>query len=190
MTDSRHRKPRLTAGWLFALGIFLLIVATSCGDPGVPNRTATVGETTAPSSVLEIHAQLPAFAAVRAVRIDPPETPAPTTTVDLDGLADAHYADYPCAQWAGEALAAGWPHEQMPKVLRTMFRESRCQWDVRSTTSDSGLLQINDIVLRDWRFHRDWPNFDRSTIFVPAVNLAVAHWLWTIDGWRPWVGGA
>lgn len=177
------------------------VVLAGCGtvdprdtDPtiGAP-ATITVPATAVPVVQLELpavaamtetfDAATTAVATATAVRIDPPE---PTTTVDYDALVDAEYAGHHCNQWAGEALAAGWPRDQLPKMLFIMFLESRCQPEVRSTTSDSGLLQINDIVLRDWRFRRDWPGFDPATLFDPNVNLTVAVWLWHIDGWQPW----
>lgn len=118
-----------------------------------------------------------------AVRVSPP----PTTTILPH---EERYPGLPCSQWADLALEVGWPSEQLPKLLRTMWRESRCQPEVRSTTSDSSLMQINDVVLRDWRFQRDWPSFRFEQIFDPRTNLAVALWLWGVDGWTPWRGGA
>lgn len=177
--------------------MLLFIVCTllaACGHSGHTSPPSslvplTVGIGVLPP-VLETVTTDGATATTPAVRVNPPTSVESAPPVDWDALAAAEYSGYPCSQWAGKALAAGWPVEQMPKVLRTMWRESRCRWDVRSSTADSGLMQINDIVLTDWRFHRDWPGFDRSTIFDPSVNLAVAYWLFTIDGWRPWSGGA
>jgi hypothetical protein len=177
-----------------ALASWLLL---GCGAPTetAPNTQPTAVDTvpsdTFPHTVV---IDSPAVVIERAQRVTTlplvVETAAPTTTVDPDAAADATYSGLPCHQWAGEAIAAGWPVDLIPKVLRTMWRESRCQPEVRSTTSDSGLLQINDIVLRDHRFRRDWPNFDPATLFDPNVNLAVALWLYGVDGWAPWRGGA
>jgi len=125
-----------------------------------------------------------------AVRITAPASVEQLAPVNYDALTDAEYVSYECGHWAGEAKAVGWPTEQIPKLLRTMNRESNCEPSTRSHTSDSGLMQVNDIVLRDARFQRDWPNFDPGSLFDPDVNLAVALWLWSIDGWRPWGGGA
>lgn len=111
---------------------------------------------------------------------------------------DAH-ASYHCGQWASEALEAGWPVQQVPKLLRTIRRESMCIPYARSGTRDSGLAQINDIILRDMRQRPHLWGYALSRIghvptieelFDPLTNLIVAHNLWMIDGWRPWRGGA
>lgn len=118
-----------------------------------------------------------------ADRLSPP----PTTTIRPH---EERYPGLPCSQWADLALEVGWPSAELPKLLRTMWREARCDMNVRSTTSDSCVVQINDVVFTDWRFKRDWPGFDRSTIFDPRVCLSVGYWLFMIDGWTPWRGGA
>ena len=165
------------------LAATLLLSACGAAATAAPATDATTSTSTTV-------APLVATATMPAVRVTTTVPTVETAPVDLDAVADAAWAGYPCNQWAGEALAAGWPVEQMPKLLRTMFRESRCDMNARSTTSDSCGMQINDIVLRDWRFKRDWPGFDQATIFDPAVCLSVAYWLWKIDNWTPWRGGA
>jgi hypothetical protein len=182
-------------GWFFLVAIVASVVAAGLGSCGAPSEASVA--TDEPTTVT-VHVPFPTASLFDAPATATLEAERGTSVVavalppvpDYDALADAEFANYACAQWAGEVIAAGWPHELVPKVLRTIWRESNCRWDVRSTTSDSGLLQINDIVLRDWRFQRDFPNFDRATIFDPHVNLTVALWLWTIDGWTPWRGGA
>jgi soluble lytic murein transglycosylase-like protein len=53
-----------------------------------------------------------------------------------------------CPQWWDLAQHAGWTYEQLETALDLiMWRESRCLPEVRSKTSDTGLLQINDIHL-------------------------------------------
>jgi hypothetical protein len=115
--------------------------------------------------------------------------------------ADAHFAGegYHCAQWASEALEAGWPVHEVPKLLRTIRRESMCLPHARSGTRDNGLAQINDIILRDmvqrphlWGYALTRighvPTIDE--LKDPLVNLIVARNLYLIDGWAPWRGGA
>lgn len=113
---------------------------------------------------------------------------------------DAH-ASYHCGQWASEALEAGWPIQQVPKLLRTIRRESLCIPSARSGTNDSSLLQINDIVLRDmaqrphlWSYAINRighiPTVNELLHGDPIVGLIVGYNLWLIDGWRPWRGGA
>ncbi len=53
-----------------------------------------------------------------------------------------------CPQYWELAQIAGWTYDQLEQALdRIMWRESRCLPEVRSSTSDTGLLQINDIHL-------------------------------------------
>jgi hypothetical protein len=179
---------RISCG-LIAL-VVLCMALYGCGENGpvgTPTETASVVELTPLPTIAEVAAA--ASVTTSAVRLVPPVT-VTAAPVDYDALADAEYAEFTCGMFAGEALEAGWPREQLPKVLRTMYRESNCLPHVRSTTSDSGLMQINDIVLRDHRFKRDWPGFYAGDLFDPLTNLRVAHWVWTIDGWTPWRGGA
>lgn len=97
-----------------------------------------------------------------------------------------------CTQW--EALLAehappfGWDVERMSKL---MYRESNCLPGVRSRTSDSGLLQINDInhpFLR--RYLDEW--VDAWTLLDPAQNVRSAAALcayWVMSGsscYQPW----
>lgn len=172
----------------------LALLAAGCGQttysapPAVsePVELSPLPSAAVPKPEIQV-LEAPAGTPMPAIRVDPPE---PTTTIDYDALVDAEYANYACGSYAGEALEAGWPREQIPKVLRTMWRESNCKPWIRSTTSDSGLMQINDIVLRDHRFRTWFPGFDPQTLFDPLTNLIVARWLWGVDGWAPWSGGA
>lgn len=83
------------------------------------------------------------------------------------------------------APAGGW---DVARMSRIMWRESRCNPDVRSRTRDSGLLQINDINLRFLRTALgEW--VDRYTLLDPVQNIRAAaalfvHW----HGYRPWGG--
>lgn len=185
------------AGVFLSLAVlaFLVALAVGCGTPmAAPPGTepaATDAPTTVPPTIVELAA--PIDTALSApVRLNPPTTQIEVAQEppDPSGQILTMFAHLPCVWYAPTAATAGWTLELIPKMLRTMFRESRCLPWVRSTTSDSGLLQINDIVLRDWRFKRDWPEFDPATLFDPPVNLAVAWWLFNIDGWTPWRGGA
>jgi len=189
-SGSGHRR-FIVVSLLLAAAAMLL---AGCGQPAPSSApastvvgTVTVGPlpTTAPSTVTVV--EVPATASAVAVRVSPPssvEVAPPVPTIDPE------FAALPCAERAGLALEVGWPRTEVPKVLRTMWRESRCLPWVRSTTSDSGLMQINDVVLRDWRFQRDFPVFFPQSLFDPTTNLTVALWLWHIDGWTPWRGGA
>jgi hypothetical protein len=84
-----------------------------------------------------------------------------------------------CAQW--EALLVmfappqGWDAGRMS---RYMWRESRCFPTKRSRTSDSGLLQVNDVNLRYLRTALgEW--VDRYTLLDPVQNVRAAAALCT-----------
>lgn len=83
---------------------------------------------------------------------------------------------------------AGWDVQRMSRI---MWRESRCTTNIRSATSDSGLLQINDInhaYLSDrWQTPVGW-----GLLTVPQLNILAAAELYnywqeaTGDGYQPW----
>lgn len=94
-----------------------------------------------------------------------------------------------CPQWWEMAQLAGFTYDELEHALdRIMWRESRCRPEVRSSTSDTGLLQINDIHLPWLAEHY----ITREMLFDPWWNLvagrmvadqALAYgWRWT----QPW----
>lgn len=99
-----------------------------------------------------------------------------------------------CTQWEPTltelAPAGGWDVERMSKI---MWRESRCWPGVRSHTSDSGLLQVNDVNHRHLRTALgEW--VDRYTLLDPRQNIRAAaalctYWADTGAGcYTPWGG--
>ena len=92
-----------------------------------------------------------------------------------------------CRQWEPllEAHNPGW---DVARMSRIMWRESRCRPQVRSRTSDTGLLQINDVNLQ---YLHD-RGVDVAQLRDPAVNVAAAAELYrywykaTGDGYQPW----
>ena len=76
-------------------------------------------------------------------------------------------------------------------MSRIMWRESRCQPDVRSTTSDTGLLQINKINHR-WLSDRLDIRVDADMLTNPESNVLAAAELFkfwdrhTGNGYQPW----
>lgn len=79
----------------------------------------------------------------------------------------------------------GWDINRMSRI---MWRESRCRPDVRSSTADTGLLQINDINHR----YLTGKGVDVNQLTNPTVNIQAAATLyryWTRalgDGYHPW----
>jgi soluble lytic murein transglycosylase-like protein len=71
-------------------------------------------------------------------------------------------------------------------MLRTVYRESRCNPTARSRTADSGLLQVNDVNL-GWLAAR---NVTVDDLYTVPGNLYAGLLLWRAYGWRPWRGGA
>ena len=90
-----------------------------------------------------------------------------------------------CTQYesllAEHAPPIGWDVVRMSKY---MYRESNCQPAVRSRTSDTGLLQINDINLQYLRQRMgEW--VDRWTLTDPVQNIRAAAQLctfWAVNG--------
>lgn len=82
----------------------------------------------------------------------------------------------------------GW---NVAKMSRIMWRESRCQPDVRSSTSDTGVLQVNDIN-RPWLSQRFGFNVTTEALKDPGFNVEASAELFKFwrraagDGYQPW----
>lgn len=90
-------------------------------------------------------------------------------------------------------LAAAHPDWDVVRMSEIMWRESRCQPEARSPTSDTGLLQINEIN-HDYLSARLGVLIDEHSLTEPALNIAAAALLcdfWerraTADCYQPWV---
>jgi soluble lytic murein transglycosylase-like protein len=105
--------------------------------------------------------------------------PATTTTT-----IPAPPASAKCPQWWPEIRKAGWPEEHYSIVDLIMWRESRCLPEARSKTSDSGLMQINDM-------HRPLLagyGLTPADLFDPFLNLYAARIVSDLArsyGWSP-----
>jgi len=100
-----------------------------------------------------------------------------------------------CSEWAGLAFDVGWAVEDIPKLLKIMFRESRCMPDACSESDsgrvcrDWGLMQIND---HSWKTTIRNQGMQMSDMWNPELNLRFALWLYQYsderngDGWQPW----
>ena len=91
-----------------------------------------------------------------------------------------------CTQWepllTELAPVGGWDVERMS---RYMWRESRCLAHVQSSTSDSGLLQV-DQVNHAYLTTTLGTTIDRYTLLDPTLNIKAAAALCTY--WRNAVG--
>ncbi len=102
-----------------------------------------------------------------------------------------------CPQWVGTALVAGWQPDELPRLMRIMFRESRCLPDACGETDsphirkcrDWGLMQINDYSWKTTIRNMGW---HIEQMHDPLENLRFARWLFEYslerngDGWHPW----
>lgn len=96
-----------------------------------------------------------------------------------------------CVEWEPH-LQAAHPEWDVERMSRIMWRESRCLPHVRSDTSDSGLLQINDIN-HQWLISHLGEHVDQHTLQQPEQNFRAAAALcdyWearsTTDCYQPW----
>lgn len=122
----------------------------------------------------------------------PPTTSTSTTTTTIPPTTTTFVlpgGPWRCPEWHQLALDVGWPVEDLPTLDRVMWKETRCDPSLRSTSSDSGLTQINDVHL-DWLW--DQYGITQEALFDPAVNLTVALWIHDYAdkhygcGWQPW----
>lgn len=107
-----------------------------------------------------------------------------TLPVEVTGLS------YRCPDAVAQAYRVGWPVEQLSKLDRIVWRESRCQPDAYSATHDHGLTQINRFWCADsdaWLKQQGVID-DCADLFRPRVNLRAALAIWQRSGWQPWGG--
>lgn len=102
-----------------------------------------------------------------------------------------------CPQWIATALTAGWQPQDLPRLSRIMWRESRCLPDACGVTDsphirkcrDWGLMQIND---HSWKRIIRGMGLNIEQMHEPYWNLWFARWLFEYslerngDGWVPW----
>ena len=168
-------------GYLILLATFGDTAATpapttsSTNPPIIEYRPITTSSTTSTSTTAP-----PAATAHDALQADL-EDPNTFVVAELD-------ADLPCREWAPLALDVGWPAEELPQLLKVIWRESRCQPDALRADADHGLTQINAI-------HADWlatMGLTLDDMLDPRLNLEFAYRLWSSReergqcGWTPW----
>lgn len=143
----------ITFASLFTLGAAVFVWTGDMHDPAAPERRPPV-ELAAPATTT------------------PATTTTSTTTTTTEPVLPIIYPPAPdgarCPQWWTLAQQAGWTYEDLETALDIiMWRESRCTAEVRSSTSDSGLLQINDIH----RDHLAGLGITPEMLFDPFWNL-------------------
>ena len=104
--------------------------------------------------------------------------PTPTTSTTVPGI--MHH----CPQWEAEAIAQGWPLDQLNRLDHVMWRESRCLPDAHNGADPTqygsrGLMQINGF----WVYRLE---LDADRLYEPAYNLRVALLAYSASGWSPW----
>lgn len=112
--------------------------------------------------------------------------PTSTTTTTTIALPEGK-----CSEWYPTALEAGWELDELTKVGRIAWAESRCTHDIANKTYSYGLMQI------EWSAHQGWLKTEfgiteRDALFDPYTNLLVSRWLFDYAdehygcGWQPW----
>jgi hypothetical protein len=113
----------------------------------------------------------------RAVRVSVPP-PSTEATPIPEGLL--------CPEWYYPAAAVGWPDDEIARVDRIIWRESKCDPGATHVngngTIDRGLMQINDINL-GWLADA---GISADDLLVGSQNLKAARLLFVQHGWSPW----
>jgi hypothetical protein len=94
-----------------------------------------------------------------------PATTAPATTTATPSASEGSGR---CGEWWPTAISAGWPEHRLDVLDDILWDESRCQAEVRSSTGDWGLLQINWAT---WGDYVESFGLTRDDLLVPTVNL-------------------
>lgn len=155
VTPTYYRQPTTTAG--------------DTDGHGSPPRAAAVAVTTTTR---------PVKVTTTVVWADSRREPTPTTSTTVPGI--MHH----CPQWEAEAIAQGWPLDQLHRLDHVMWRESRCLPDAHNGADPTqygsrGLMQINGF----WVYRLE---LDADRLYEPAYNLRVALLAYSASGWSPW----
>jgi hypothetical protein len=193
---------RTVGGVLSGFGVVALAVAVlSFGGGEAELRYDTI----APPSSTEPRQVMEPPRRVQEVVIDPIASTTTTTTTTTTMPTVVLPPETPCDEWAPLALKVGWPAEELPKLMRIMYRESRCNWDSHNLTDpvsgSRGLLQVNGYWCRPSQYTAQGWLQDRGVLnvcddlFVPEVNLQAGLLIWLYGeekhgcGWGPWAMG-
>lgn len=172
-----QRRRRRTLQRCSALVATLFLGTTQCDAPAAVSSAAPASPTAA-TTVADVNSAGNAASS----------TTAPVVIPGPDGTAVAGR----CTQYEDllmiHAPAVGW---DVLRMSRLAWRESQCWPAIRSTTSDTGLLQINDITLSFLNEALGEP-VDRTTLTDPVQNVRAAAALctfWASNGrscYQPW----
>lgn len=123
------------------------------------------------------------------VTTTPPPTTAPTPVVPPATK---------CPEYEATAISAGWAPNQLPKLMRIAYRESRCgpsAWNRRDPgTGSRGLTQINSFWCTPNQYNPTGFLQARGVLstcedlFNPYVSLRATYVIWQYAGWQPWGG--
>lgn len=181
------------------LTLLMLIAATIAATGCTPKQLATWEARTGVKLPADLRADLLALPDLDHIENDGIYHP--------DGTFTPHVAPAGsnCPQWYGHARAAGWPAADWPKLDYIMWRESRCNPDVYTDSSDGaifrndnswGLLQVNvKAGIGTQPFIGPLVGWDWSRLADPRTNLWVGRRMYEYHrvsswagycGWKPW----
>jgi hypothetical protein len=194
----QRRKRRRTFQRCSAVVATLFLGTSQCDAPDTAPSAAGQPSVTTAAPVAPVAAATPTADHTAGHTVDHPTTTALATTtttaparVVIPGPDGTEVAGR-CTQYEDllmiHAPAIGWDVQRMSRLA---WRESNC-WDViRSRTSDSGLLQINDITL-SFLNEALGEYVDPFTLMDPVQNVRAAAALctfWATNGsscYQPW----
>jgi len=125
------------------------------------------------------------------VQVSPPPAPSPNPPSPPPRY---HHSSPDVDRWHDEAIRAGWPEDEWPRLACIIHRESRGDpyaHNPRYPDDSYGLIQLN------MRAHRKWVGplvgWDFTHLFDGYTNLLHGRTLFDMavgyhdDGWRPWI---
>lgn len=173
--------------------LFVCLFAFGIGAGTVVNAQ----QVSAPSAVVARHHEMPDRASLAVYAPVVREEPYERLVRMMRERVVEEAADQDCGEWAGLAFDVGWPVNEIPKLLRVIYRESRCQPTACSIPDrpdqrrcrDWGLTQINDY---SWKRTVRGQGLEMDDLWQPDHNLRFALWLFRYSeestgcGWSPW----
>lgn len=138
----------------------------------------------------------PSLPVVSPATTNSPTTSAPATTTTV--AVSSMPASTKCPEYEATALSAGWAPNQLSKLMRIAYRESRCgpsAWNRRDPgTGSRGLTQINSFWCTPNKYNPTGFLQARGVLstcedlFNPYVSLRATYVIWQYAGWQPWGG--
>lgn len=169
----------VVVGAVVTASIWMMAAAEAVPAPASTTTTSTVVELTTTSSVAPSTTT---------------STTTTTTTTTTTLPAAVTQSAFRCPVAMKQAYRVGWPVDELAKLDRIVYRESRCDPTAHNKADPNsgsyGYAQLNGFWCRGTDSYLQELGLISSCedLFRPGMNLRSALAIWQRSGWNPWGG--